>query len=40
MFQPQQAAELGRYGHMALAYESGIKGTIGTIDACLLELRN
>jgi hypothetical protein len=31
MFQPQQAAELGSFGHVALALESKIEGT--TIDA-------
>jgi hypothetical protein len=40
MFQPQQAAELGSFGHMALALESRIKGTTGKIDAGYLELRN
>jgi hypothetical protein len=33
MFQPQQAAELDSCGHMALASESRIDGTTGTIDA-------
>jgi hypothetical protein len=33
MFQPQQAAELCSFGHVALAIESRIDGTTGTIDA-------
>ena len=33
MFQPQQAAELSSFGHVALALESRIEGTTGTIDA-------
>ena len=33
MFQPQEAAELGSFGHMALALDSRIEGTTGTIDA-------
>jgi hypothetical protein len=33
MFQPQQAPEHSSFGHVALALESRIKGTIGTIDA-------
>jgi hypothetical protein len=33
MFELQQAAELGSFGHMALALEYRIKGTTGTIDA-------
>jgi hypothetical protein len=33
MFQLQQAAEHGSFGHVALALESRIEGTTGTIDA-------
>jgi hypothetical protein len=33
MFQPQQAAELGSFVHMALVFESRIEGTTETIDA-------
>lgn len=33
MFQPQQAAELRSFGHVAMALESRIEGAIGTIDA-------
>jgi hypothetical protein len=33
MFQLLQAAELVIFGHMALALESRIEGTTGTIDA-------
>jgi hypothetical protein len=33
MFQPQQAAELGNFSHMALALEPRIEGVTGTIDA-------
>jgi hypothetical protein len=33
MVQPQKAAELGSFAHIALALESRIEGTIGTIDA-------
>jgi hypothetical protein len=33
MFQPQQAAELSSFGNVALALESRIEGTTGTIDA-------
>jgi hypothetical protein len=40
MFQPQQAAELSSFGHLALSLESRIEGTTGTIDAGWLELRN
>jgi hypothetical protein len=40
MFQPEQAAEFGSFGHMALALESRIEGTTGIIDAGWLELRN
>jgi hypothetical protein len=32
MFQPQQAAELGSFSHVALAFQSRIEGTTGTID--------
>jgi len=38
MFQPQQAAELSSFGHVALALESRIKGNIVTIDAGAKEL--
>jgi hypothetical protein len=38
MFQLQQAAEIGCFGHMALVLESQIDGTIGTTDADYLEL--
>jgi hypothetical protein len=31
MFQPQKAEELGSFGHGALALESRIEGTTGTI---------
>jgi hypothetical protein len=40
MSQPQQAAELGSFGHVALPLESRIDGTTGTIDSGYLELRN
>jgi hypothetical protein len=33
MFQPQQAADLSSFGHVALALESRIEGATGTIDA-------
>jgi hypothetical protein len=33
MFQPQQAVEHGSFCHVALALESIIEGTTGTIDA-------
>jgi hypothetical protein len=33
MFQPQEAEELGSFGHVVLALESRIEGTTGTIDA-------
>ena len=33
MFQLQQAAELGIFGHAAMDLESRIEGTTGTIDA-------
>jgi hypothetical protein len=33
MFQLQQAAELGSYGHVVLALESKIEGVTGTINA-------
>jgi hypothetical protein len=33
MFQPQQATELDSFGTVALALESRIEGTTGTIDA-------
>jgi hypothetical protein len=33
MFQFQQAAELDSFNHVALALESRIEGTTGTIDA-------
>jgi hypothetical protein len=33
MFQTQQAAELASFSHVALALESRIEGTTGTIDA-------
>jgi hypothetical protein len=33
MFQLYQAAELRHFGHVALALESRIEGTTGTIDA-------
>jgi hypothetical protein len=33
MFQSEQASELSSFGHLALALESRIKGTTGTIDA-------
>jgi hypothetical protein len=33
MFQPQQAAELDSFGHMALTLESRTEGTTETIDA-------
>jgi hypothetical protein len=33
MFQPQQTAELGSFGHVALAFELKIEGTSETIDA-------
>jgi hypothetical protein len=33
VFQPQQESELGSFGHVALALESKIEGTTGTIDA-------
>ena len=32
MFQPQKAAELGSFDHLALALESRIEGTTGIID--------
>jgi hypothetical protein len=32
MFQPQQVAELGSFGYVALALESRIEGPSGTID--------
>jgi hypothetical protein len=32
MFQPQQAAEIGSFSHVALALESKIEKTTGTID--------
>jgi hypothetical protein len=32
-FQLQQVAELSSFGHVALALESRIEGTTGTIDA-------
>ena len=37
-FQPQEAAELGSFGHVALALESRIEGTTETTDAGELEL--
>ena len=40
MFQPHQAAELGSFGHLAMALESRIEGTTETIDADWLELNN
>jgi hypothetical protein len=33
MFQPQQAAELGSFSHVALTLESRIEVTTGTMDA-------
>ena len=33
MIQPQQAVELGSFGRVALALESGIEVTTGTIGA-------
>jgi hypothetical protein len=33
MFQFHQAAELGSFGHVALALKSRIEGIMGTIDA-------
>jgi hypothetical protein len=33
MFKPQQAAELGSFGHVALVLESRIEGVTGKIDA-------
>jgi hypothetical protein len=33
MFQPQQAAELSSFGHVALALESRIEGITKTVDA-------
>jgi hypothetical protein len=33
MFQPQQAAELVSFSHLALDLETRIEGTIGTINA-------
>jgi hypothetical protein len=33
MFIPQQAAELGSFGHVALALETRIKGTTEKTDA-------
>jgi hypothetical protein len=33
MFQPQQTAELGSFGHMAPALKSRIEGFTGTTDA-------
>ena len=35
MFQPQQAAELSSFSHVALALESRIEGTTDTIDGRL-----
>ena len=32
MLQPEQAAELSSFGHMALALESRVEGITGTID--------
>jgi hypothetical protein len=32
MFQPQQAAELSRFEHMAMVLESRIEETTGTLD--------
>jgi hypothetical protein len=40
MFQPQQEAELGSFGNVALALESKGEGTTGGTEACQLELRN
>jgi hypothetical protein len=40
MFQLQQTAELGNFGYVALAFESRIDRTTGTINAGRLELRN
>jgi hypothetical protein len=40
MFQLLQAAELGSFSYVALALESRIEETTGTIDAGSLELRN
>jgi hypothetical protein len=40
MLQPQRAAELGSFSHVALALESRREGTTGKIDAGQLELRN
>ena len=40
MFQPQQAEELGSFGHVALDLESTIEGTTGTIDAGLAGAKN
>jgi hypothetical protein len=39
MFQLLKAAELGSFSHIALALESRVEGTTGTIDAGYLELR-
>ena len=33
MFQPQEEAELGSFGHVALALESRVEGVTGTINA-------
>jgi hypothetical protein len=33
MFQPQQAAELSSFSHMALVLKSRLEGVSGTIDA-------
>ena len=40
MSHPQQAGELSSFDHVALALESRIEGTTGTIGAGWLELRN
>jgi hypothetical protein len=38
MFQPQQAAKFGSFGHVALALESRIEGVTGKTDVGWLEL--
>jgi hypothetical protein len=40
MFQIQQTAEIGSFGHVALVLDSRIEGTTWTMDAGQTELRN